>query len=178
MKGLSSAANATLLAAASAAAGPYEGLAKHIATALSANKLHGDAVKAERVTLWDSFKSAIEVAQTNGHTAATMRAGLEIACLQAGIPAGSFRGYVSTVESLAVDYFAGENGITATRLAEISVKDARELYQSDDARLLSDAKAKLAAATAGWSVENILKLAEVAATIAAPVVKAKKVKAA
>lgn len=161
MKGLSAIANATILAQASAVAGPYLALASHLATALAGVKSHAETVKAEKVTVWDSFKSAITVARDNGHDSATMRAGLEIACLQAAIPAGSFRGYMSTVESLAADLFRGE--LSLIEVNEISVKDARERYMDADKKALNAARAKLNEVTKGWTAEQLLLLADIAA---------------
>jgi uncharacterized protein (UPF0335 family) len=174
MKGLSNAANAAIAAQCAALAGPYNALASHLATALAANKAHGDKLKTERATLWDQFKSAIDVAQENGHDPSAMRAGLEIACVSAGIAPGSFRGYVSTVENLAVDL--AEGNLTREEVASIAVADARARYFDDAKKELVAARQALATATEGWTAENIRKLATLAADISAPIVKEKKAK--
>lgn len=153
MKGLSNAANATLVALAAAASAPYNALAASIATATSANKVTADGLKAAKLNVWDAFKSAIGIAVEAGHNAAQMRAGLEISCVNAGVPAGTFRGYVSTVESLALDLFTGE--IDAGTVAEISVKDARERYMDADKRILNEARAKLRERVKDWDAEQI-----------------------
>lgn len=168
-------ATMTALAAQAEALGlPYKTIAEKIATGLAGAKSHGDKAKEERTTVWDGFKAAMTVALNEGHNHQALRVGLEVSCNNAGIPAGSFRGYISTIESLFSDVEAGK--FTLEHASEISVKDARELYQSDDKKALQAARAKLAAATEGWNAENLSKLAELAATIAAPVVKEAKAK--
>lgn len=157
---LSNAVTATLLAAGNAYAAPYDGLAKKLATAIAGTKAHGDAVKAERSTLWDTFKSACTIGLKAEHDANALRAGLEIACVNAGIPAGSFRGYVSTIGSLYGDLIAGN--LSEGELADISVKDARERYMDADKRLLNEARKRLNDAVKGWSVAAIIAFAEMA----------------
>lgn len=171
---LSQATMTALAAQASALAGPYQAIAKQIATGLSATKTHANKAKTERTTVWDGFKSAMTVALNEGHNHGALRVGLEVACVEAGIPAGSFRGYISTIESLFSDVEAGK--FTLEHATGISVKDARELYQSDEKKALAAARKALADATEGWNAVNLLKLAELAATIAAPVVKEAKAK--
>lgn len=166
---LSQATMTALAAQGELLAKPYATIAEAIATGIAAAKVHGDKAKSERSTVWDGFKSAMTTALNEGHNSSAMRCGLEIACVNASIPAGSFRGYISTIESLFEDVTAGKTTLEAA--TAISVKDARELYQSDEKKALAAARAKLTAATEGWSAENLNKLAELAATIAAPVVK-------
>ena len=174
MKGLSTAANAALMAHAEAMAAPYNALAAHLATGMAGLKAHGDKLKGERSSIWDQFKSAIDVAQENGHNPEAMRAGLEIACLNAGIASGSFRGYVSTVENLARDLTEGN--ITREEVKDIAVADARARYFDDEKKELLAARQALATATEGWTAENIRKLATLAADISAPIVKEKPAK--
>lgn len=163
MKGLSTAANQALLAAAAATARPYQGLASHIANGLLAAKSEAEKGKAVKQSVWAMFKSAIAIAAENQHGPGTMRAGLEIACLEAKVPAGSFRAYVSTVESLYTDLQAGN--LTAEEVAEISVADARKRYrtESEDQK----ARAELAATIKDWSAEEIRLLNEYAKEISA-----------
>ena len=58
------------------------------------------------------------------------------------------------------------------RMAEleaISVKDARERYMDADKKAVLDARAKLNEATKGWTAEQLLLLASIAAESNAPV---------
>ena len=142
-----------ILLAQAAVAVPYAGLAAHIATIAAGTAAQGDALKAARTGLWDSFKAAIPLALEAEHNAETMRAGLEIACMNANVPAGTFRGYVSTVQSLYADIEAGE--LSAAEVEAISVKDARERYMNADKKALATAKAALLARVKGWTVEEL-----------------------
>lgn len=156
---ISAAAQATLLRE-SPVALPYNALAGKIAIAVAALKQDVDGVKAERVSVWESFKSAIAIAAEAGHAPATMRAGLEIACASADVPAGTFRGYVATVESLAADLDAGT--ITEGEIKDISVADARARYQADSVKANKEARALLAKVIAKWTPEQITILAQLA----------------
>jgi hypothetical protein len=145
---------------------PYAALASHLATALAGAKIQADAAKSAKTGTWAGFKSAVVIGRDNGHSASVMRTGLEVACVDAGIPSGSFRGYISTVESLAADVFAGE--LSMAELEAISVKDARERYMDADKKAVLDARAKLNEATKGWNAEQLLLLASIAAESNAP----------
>lgn len=154
---LSKATIAALAAAGEAYASPYAHLAAELATSMSAAKAQTDRAKAERTSVWDGFKSAMSIALENGHSAAALRAGLEIACTNAGIPAGSFRGYVGTIGNLYADVCKaeGEEGHLALEAAlEISVKDARERYKPEPSNLEKLRKA-LAERTKDWNEEEL-----------------------
>lgn len=119
-----------------ALAEPYAQLAQRIATSLAAGKVMAEKAKSEKASTWDEFKGAIDVALVNGHNTGALASGLQIACEEAGIPAGSFRGYSSTIQNLFQDICDGN--LTREQVGEMSVKDARERYQDQSKK---DAKA-------------------------------------
>lgn len=167
---LSNAANVALIASANAVAAPYSALAASLATALAGLKKDADTLTGEKTKVWDAFKSACAIGKKAKHDRDALRAGLEIACVQAGIPAGSFRGYISTVESLYADVLAyapangdePQKGLTLEQVKEISVKDARERYMDAGKKALAEAKARLTKAVGEWSADAIIELAKVA----------------
>jgi hypothetical protein len=164
MKGLSKETSSMIEAAALAQCAllskPYLALAQGLAVALAGAKVQTDAAKKAKSGTWAGFKSAIAIARESGHSASVMRTGLEVACVEAGIPAGSFRGYISTIESLAAEVIGGT--MTTAEVEAISVKDARARYMPEDKKALAAAHAKLAETVKDWTAEQILLLVEIA----------------
>lgn len=118
-----------LAAQASAVSGPYITLAKSIATAMTAAGVKAEASKEGRKTVWNAFKDALTIASTNGHNVSTLRVGLEIACSEAGIPAGSFRSYLGTTANLYSDVTEGK--LTLADAQGMTIKDARDRYKPE-----------------------------------------------
>lgn len=147
-------------AQAAALALPYNELARSLATSMAASKVASDTAKTVKTTVWHSFKQSISIAMTNGHDTATLRTGLEIACEEAGIPSGSFRGYVSTIASLHADVDSG--ALELEQVESISVKDARARYLPEDKAALHALKERLNAAVKELSVEELTTLVEAA----------------
>lgn len=146
-----------LAAAGQAYAAPYAHLAATLATAIGSAKTQAETAKGAKQTVWDGFKSAMGIAAENGHNAAALRAGLEIACINAGIPSGSFRGYVGTIGNLYADVLKpeGEAGhIALSAAVALSVKDARDRYKPEPTNL-EKLHAKLAAAVKDWNEEEM-----------------------
>lgn len=159
----SKAVTAILVAQAAAISGPYRALASSLAAHTLADKAAGEATKASRETTWATFKRAIVVAAENQHSSEVMRAGLELACLDAEIPAGSFRGYISTVEFLAAEVQAGT--LTAHEASAMSVKDARARYKpvpTEAETAKADALKALSEVVKDWTAEQILLLCDLA----------------
>lgn len=182
MKGLSKDSQQTMLALAATLATQYRPVAAAIARTFDTVKDAREDSKAKAGSLWHGFKAAIPVAAELGHGPDSMRAGLEIACLEAKVPAGSIRSYLSTLAYLAADAFTftpaigtppaegvpasedytPQRGLSPKEVAEISVKDARKRYQSAEAKALAEARAKLNKVTREWDAESLLLLVEMA----------------
>lgn len=143
---------------------PYNTLAASLATALAGAKVATERAKGEKVTVWDSFKAAIVVATEQGHAPDVMRSGLEIACEEAGIPSGSFRGYVSTIVSLYGDCVDGN--LEWSDVEAISVADARKRYVSEEKAVLLALKERLSAATSKLSLDDLITVVEAAEDMA------------
>ncbi len=151
-----------------AMAAPYEELARTIATAIAAAGIHAEKAASERTTLWDSFKGAIDVALTVGHNAGALQAGLSVACEEAGIPAGSYRGYSSTIVNLFTDLSEGR--LDRAQVSAMSVKDARERYMDAEKKADKEMQAKLLAAYAKLTrADRATLVAELEARTADPV---------
>lgn len=159
MKGISNATNATLMAQAAAVAGPYNALAAALGAHAQAEAQAVTKATDEKVSTWTLMKSAISIARDNGHSHEVMRAGLEIACVQANVPSGSFRGYMSTIENLAADLESAK--LTLAQVNDISVKDARKRYAAPPSAEQA-ARARLAAAIKDWTAAHINTLAQLA----------------
>jgi len=115
------------LAKAQAYAQPYVGIAKKAAQTAAEGSAASTQARKARESLWGTFKTALSAAQAAGHSPATMRLGLEIACTDAEVPGGSFRSYVATLADLLGDI---QNGKLALSEAEgLSIGDARKRYR-------------------------------------------------
>lgn len=143
---------------AKAAATPYEAIAKEIAVAVEAQKVHTDKAKGERTSLWNGFKRALSIAASVGHSPTTLRIGLEVACEQNGVPGGSFRSYVNTVVSLFTDI--NEGNISLADAEKLTITDARKRYRTVSP--VQEARQNLMAAIADWTPEEIGVLTSIA----------------
>lgn len=148
---LSKLAIASLASAGEAYAGAYQPLAIDLANRIAASKTQTDKAKGTKQTVWDGFKSALAIAQENGHTETALRVGLEIACENAGIPSGSYRSYVVTVGNLFHDVKAGE--LTGEQVEAMTVKEARDRYKAPPSEL-EQMRAKLIEDTKDFTVEQ------------------------
>lgn len=157
---LSNAASASLVAAMTAYAAPYSELARSLAAATAEAKVAGEVAKEVKGGVWAGFKSAVSIAAREGHNADTLRVGLEVACTEAGIPSGTFRGYVSTVCNLAADVDAGL--LDLPEVDAISVKDARERYMDGDKKARKALTDRLAAAVKKMDAAALTELVELA----------------
>lgn len=174
LSGLSQASVSILLAAAHAAAAPYQPLANSIAAKVKEATSDSETVRAERGNIWDGFKKALDIAKAQHHNASAMATGLELACKEAGIPAGTFRSYVATLKSMAEEIESGVApsgtdkddkplvALTAETAVKLPIMDARKRYQSDEDKALREARGKLARVTAKWSAEFVDDLANIA----------------
>lgn len=158
---LSAGTQAALLAAVAIVAKPYDPIAASVAAyAEGAAKTATDA----KAGIWGQFKRALAVAQENEHSASTMRTALEAACAQAGVPSGTIRSYLPTLENLKADIDDGK--LTAAEAVGISVKYARARYKvppTEAEKAEKAARDRLAEVTKGWTAEQIHLLCEVAA---------------
>lgn len=157
---LSPGTQAALLAAVAVVAKPYEGIAASVAAyAEGAAKSAQDA----KSGIWGQFKHALGIAQANEHSASTMRTALEAACAQAGVPSGTVRSYLPTLESLKADIDSDK--ITTAEAVGISIKDARARYKpepTEQEKALKAARERLAEVTKDWTAEQIHLLCELA----------------
>lgn len=152
----------------------YEPLAGRIALAVAVAKGAADAAKSERESVWTLFKGAVAVGVTAKHSPEAMRAGLEYACTVAGIPAGTLRGYASTVENLYRDRLAfkaakgktAQVGLSQSEVDAISVADARKRYKAAPTAA-EQARTRIAEAIKEWTVEQLTLLETIIAESAA-----------
>lgn len=145
---------AALMADAAQYSQPYAALAASIAR---------DVAKAgaAKQSLWASFKDALSIAANSGHTVTALRIGLEVACSEAEVPAGSFRSYLGTVANMHGAIVAEQ--LTLADAREMSVADAREKYADKKPKTdLQLAKERLHNAMKDWTAAQIVALAEVA----------------
>lgn len=145
---------AALMADAAQYSQPYAALAASIAR---------DVAKAgaAKQSLWASFKDALSIAANSGHTVTALRIGLEVACSEAEVPAGSFRSYVGTIANMHGAIVAEQ--LTLADAREMSVADAREKYADKKPKTdLQLAKERLHNAMKDWTAAQIVALAEVA----------------
>lgn len=152
-KGIAAALLADAQAQAAAYAAPYLTLAESLARNIAA----ADTVKGK---VWDGFKSALEVASEAGHTPTALRAGLEIACTEAEIPAGSFRGYIGTIGNLYADIKADK--LSLDDALALSVADARKRYKVEP--VLTDVQKlqkHIAEGIKDWTAEQLAVLASI-----------------
>lgn len=149
---LSKLALASLASAGEAYAGAYQPLAIDLANRIAAGKSQADKAKGTKQTVWDGFKSALAIAEKEGHTETALRVGLEIACENAGIPSGSYRSYVVTVGNLFHDVKAGE--LTSEQVEAMTVKEARDRYKPEPTPLEA-ARAKLIEDTKDFDLEQL-----------------------
>lgn len=166
MKGISKQVEAMLAeqvkAQMAAVSAPYRALANTLAAELVEVGTLATGVKEKRGGVWAGFKRAATIAQEAGHNSSTMRAGLEIACNDAGIPSGTFRGYVSTLEKLKAD--VDDGSLTMADLTAISIADARKRYKEPPTEK-DQAVAALNKAVEKWTPEQVRLLVEYAETI-------------
>lgn len=148
---LSKLALASLASAGEAYAGAYQALATSLANTIAAGKTQADKAKGTKGTIWEGFKSALSIAEKEGHTETALRVGLEIACENAGIPSGSYRSYVVTIGNLFHDVKAGE--LTNEQVEAMTVKEARERYKAPPTEL-EQMRAKLVEDTKDFTVEQ------------------------
>lgn len=157
---LSKLALASLAAQATALSGPYASLARELATDITAAKVAGETAKEAKGGIWGGFKNAITASIEAEHDANAMRVGLEVACEEAGIPSGTFRGYVSTLCSLKADV---DNAVLSLEQAlSISIKDARELYADADKKARKALTDRLNAAVKKLDAAALTELVELA----------------
>ena len=148
-------------AALAAVAAPYTDLAQHIAKALEDVKTAADGVAEERGTVWSMFRNALKLANEAKHSPEAMREGLEAACNKASIPAGSFRSYIATVESVAVKVKDG--AVTLENALKLSIGDARKLVKPATTEAQQRKRWALEAlhkAIEGWTADQIADLAQ------------------
>lgn len=132
-------------------AGTYASLAAKIAGHAAQAAAKAGAAKVAKGNVWADFKSALELAQEAGHTATALRVGLEIACIEADIPAGTFRSYVATVGDLYADIVAEK--LTMEQATGLSIADARKRYKVETP---ADAmRAKLMEAVKTWDADQL-----------------------
>lgn len=147
-------------------AAPYLALAEGIARSLEATKVQRTALTQVRTTTWDSFKQALSIAATSGHTATALRVGMEIACSEAGIPSGSFRSYVNTIGSLYADIMEGKLTLAAAEV--LSVADARARYKvAPELTEKQKAQRELDALVENWQPDEIRAVIAMATTMPA-----------
>ena len=157
MSKLSKSIASAMLADAVAQAEVYAGVYRPLATTLALNIAAAENSKGK---VWSGFRDAISLALEAGHTTGALRAGLEIACIAAEIPAGTFRGYIGTVGNLHADVVAGN--LDAETAAVISVADARKRYQKE--KVLTDAEKlqkHIADGIKDWTAEQLALLASI-----------------
>jgi hypothetical protein len=143
---------AGIMAAREATVAPYRALASHIATRIVAGKQLGEKAKEGKKSLWDTFKQALNVAHKASHSPAAMADGLSLACAELEVPAGSYRSYVATTSTLYGKVIAGSLELTAA--LGLTIKDARELCQSDEAKRMNALKAKFAKITEDYTEQQ------------------------
>lgn len=131
---------AGIMAAREATVAPYRALASHIATVAAAGRMLGEKAKEGKKSLWDTFKQALNVAHKSGHSPVTMADGLSLACAEREVPKGSYRSYVATTSDLYGKILAGSLELTAA--LGLSIKDARDLCQSDEQKRMKELRAK------------------------------------
>ena len=141
---------------------PYAALARRLATAITAATAQSAVAKEEKVTVWGTFKEAIKAAQDVGHSVTALRAGLEVACTEAGIPSGSFRGYITTVGNLYSDVL--DELLTVEEVQAMSIADARKLYKVEkELSNLDKLRKALIDGTADWNEAELATLVSIVA---------------
>lgn len=143
-----------------AAKAPYVALAAKVGAGAVVLTQAKEAADGARKGLWSEFKGALSLAMAAEHSPATMRMGLEIACTEAEVPAGSFRSYVGTLANLLTDIQA--EALTLAEAEALSIADARKRYKAAPTEL-EKAKALLLAAIENWSATEVNNLATLAA---------------
>jgi hypothetical protein len=157
---LSDATQQALLASVAIVAKPYESIAASVANYATGQKEASDTAKAG---IWGQFKRALGIAIENEHSPSTMRTALESACALAGVPSGTIRSYLPTLEKLAEEVDA--ETLTPAEAVGISIKDARARYKvapTEAEKALKAARERLAEVTEGWTAEEIHLLCELA----------------
>jgi hypothetical protein len=142
---------------------PYRELANQIGLIAAQKSTLANGVNEANFGLWDGFKKGLDVAIAADHSPTAIRVGFAVACEEAGIPAGSFRSYVATIGNMYADIQAGSLEREVALL--MKVKEARERYQDADKKALREAKARLEAATKGWTVAQLDELSEYAGLV-------------
>lgn len=143
---------------------PYKPVALHVGTALTAVKTHQDKMAEERKNVWASFKEALDVAATSGHTTQAMKIGLALACDEVGIPEGSFRSYLGTVSNLYEDILNPDNPRGALTLAQakvMTIQEARKRFAPPPTPV-QEARQQLAKLTSDWTPEQLQALVNIA----------------
>jgi hypothetical protein len=142
---------------------PYTGVARKLAADGAAVRAIAEDAKEGRKSLWSTAKDAIAAALAAGHNPASFAIGFQIACEGAGVPSGTFRGYISPLKGMLADVERGE--LTPEKVEEMTVADARAKYEEK-----SDAVKRREALLAAWkelTEEQQTALVELATTQAA-----------
>lgn len=106
---------------------PYAALALDIAKGMKQVKSLTDKLATSKGGVWGGFKQAISIGMAASHSLANIKAGLAVACEEAKIPSGSYRGYIGTIGHLYTDILAGN--MTIAEAEALSVADARKRYR-------------------------------------------------
>lgn len=129
----------------------YAELAAKIAGHVAKRDAKAAEAKEAKSTVWGDFKSALTLAHDAGHTVTALRVGLEIACTEADIPAGTFRSYVATVGDLYADVLA--ETLSIADATALSIADARKRYKVETPE--EAMRAKLKEAIKDWDAEQL-----------------------
>lgn len=106
---------------------PYAELAMELAKGFKKVKGLNDALTTAKGGLWGGFKQALSIGMASDHNVSNIKAGLAVACEEAKIPSGSYRGYVGTIGHMYNELVTGT--LTLSEAEQLSVADARKRYR-------------------------------------------------
>lgn len=106
---------------------PYAELAMELAKGFKKVKGLQDSLTTAKGGLWGGFKQALSLGMSAGHNASNVKAGLAVACEEAKIPSGSYRGYVGTIGHMFNELADGT--LTLAEAEQLSIGDARKRYR-------------------------------------------------
>lgn len=129
---------------------PYAELAMELAKGFKKVKGLQDSLTTAKGGLWGGFKQALSIGMAASHNVSNIKAGLAVACEEATIPSGSYRGYVGTIGHMYNELVTGT--LTLSEAEQMSIGDARKRYR------------KPAAATADVTNEDAAPAANVSET--------------
>lgn len=131
---------------------PYAELALELAKEIKGVKSLQDKLEAKKGGVWGGFKRALAIGMAAGHTAANIKAGLAVACEEAKIPSGSFRGYVGTIGHMYNEI--AEGTLTLSEAENMSIGDARKRYRKPKAEPSESGSGEESSASTASSVSE------------------------